>query len=288
MTRIFLLLALFSQAACTNLFFQPLKQHLTDPNEYLLQKPVQDVYFDSKDEKKLHAWFFESTAKEIKGTVVHFHGNAQNISTHARNMLWMLKYGYHVFSFDYRGYGKSEGIPQFGGVHLDALAAIEKARSFNRSDQKLILYGQSLGGVILVRALKDVPLETAVDAVVVESSFYSNKQIGAEKLSEVWWLWPLQWMSYLLVTDKYSPKKNIRHIKNPVPTLVIHSQEDPIVSFSQGKKMFDRLPQPKCFWKIPEKGHIGLMSLRQGQYREPMIAFLQAKRCPEGIASPTN
>lgn len=50
----------------------------------------------------------DSTAR---GTVLHFHGNAANISNHVLQVEWLPDRGFNLLVFDYRGYGISQGSP---------------------------------------------------------------------------------------------------------------------------------------------------------------------------------
>ena len=57
----------------------------------------------------------------------------------------------NILLFDYRGYGKSTGVPSEAGLYLDAEAVYDYAR--RRPDinqQKIFLFGRSLGGAVAV------------------------------------------------------------------------------------------------------------------------------------------
>ena len=57
-----------------------------------------------------------------------------------------------TFMFDYRGYGRSEGVPTVAGALLDAQAARAKLRELARvEDSEMVLMGESLGGAIVVQ-----------------------------------------------------------------------------------------------------------------------------------------
>ena len=74
------------------------------------------------DGTKLHAWFLPAGGT-ARGTVLHLHGNAANVSNHLPLVAWMPARGYNVLMLDYRGFGKSEGRPTLDGIVEDALAA---------------------------------------------------------------------------------------------------------------------------------------------------------------------
>ena len=56
--------------------------------------------------------------------VLFLHGNAENISTHIGSVYWLPEQGYEVVLLDYRGYGRSEGVPQLGRMLDDVLPTV--------------------------------------------------------------------------------------------------------------------------------------------------------------------
>src|SRR5262245_54430574 len=83
---------------------------------------IEDAWFESPDGNKLHGWFAE--AKEPRAVVLYAHGNAGNIaSLRPVLQLYRDKMNCSVLVFDYRGYGRSEGMPSEEGVLTDARAA---------------------------------------------------------------------------------------------------------------------------------------------------------------------
>ena len=78
-----------------------------------------DIYFKSSDGVALHGWFFR-TIPEAKATILVFHGNAENLSTHVNSVLWLVQEGFNVFIFDYRGYGGNPGGGKIRRVTMTA------------------------------------------------------------------------------------------------------------------------------------------------------------------------
>ena len=60
----------------------------------------------------------------------------------------------------------------------------------------------------------------------------------------------------------------------PVPLLVIHGDDDPVVPFEQGAWIFDHAGEPKTFWRIPGGQHIDSMSREDGRYRGKLLEYL--------------
>ena len=233
---------------------------------------------ESRDGTRLHSWYFPAQG-ESKGLAVLFHGNAQNLSSHYLSLSWMVRYNYDVWVWDYRGYGLSQGRAASRGVYEDTLVALdyvheEMQERKKRSDEKLILVGQSLGGNLLMKALEDSPHRDDADLVVLDSTFLSYKELAKDKLADVWFLWPFQYLAYALISDEYSPEDALSRIKNP--TLVIHGKKDSIIPFRYGAEVFEKIGSPKKWlWEIEEGGHISTLGSGKGGYDKKLIDLIE-------------
>ena len=102
-------IAILSLAGCnlTDLIFNPYKQYGPFPDSKKYNYEI--VQFESKNGKQLEGWFFKPTIQNAKGTVLHLHGNSRNISYQFHKAIIWVDQGYQLLTFDYQGYGKSEG-----------------------------------------------------------------------------------------------------------------------------------------------------------------------------------
>jgi uncharacterized protein len=121
-TLTLLVLTAFLFQGCTSMFFYPDKLTYRTPDFYGLA--YDEVYFDSHDKTRLHAWHIYPHASSV-GLIFVAHGNAQNLSSHFASWGWLVEEGYELFIFDYRGYGKSEGESSLAGSIEDTKAALD-------------------------------------------------------------------------------------------------------------------------------------------------------------------
>jgi fermentation-respiration switch protein FrsA (DUF1100 family) len=257
---------------CTSLFFYPRKQLLDNPAAQKFSP--EDIWFKASDGVRLHGWFF-SGGPDAKGTILVLHGNAQNLSTHVNGVLWLVQAGFDLFIFDYRGYGKSEGSPEIKGVHLDAKAALKTLLCMPRTGGKpVVVLGQSLGGAIAVYTTANSPYKDRIAALVIDSAFSSYRLIAREKLSQSCLTWPFQYPLSFLVSDSYSPIRWIKQV-SPVPLLIIHGEQDPVVPVHHGRMLYEEALQPKEFWISPVPGHIS--SFADEGVREELVRYLQKR-----------
>lgn len=262
---------------CTHLFYQP-DRFLYYPPEKLGYKAV-DVHFTAADGTKLFGWWFPAQDKsgaldpKPKGTIVQFHGNAENISSHYASLVWLTREGYNLFAFDYRGYGLSEGEASPEGVYLDGMAALDKAWEL-RKGRKFVVYGQSLGGAIAMRAFKDFRHQEQTSLVVLDSTFVSYQTVARRILASRWYTWILSPLPYLLVSDKYSAADALA--QNKTPLLVIHDEHDPVVPFADGEDIFAMATSRKEFWRLDDGRHIAVFAPFHAANHERFLKLLRS------------
>jgi fermentation-respiration switch protein FrsA (DUF1100 family) len=261
--------------SCDSLFFQPDQKLYITPEQVGLWH--EQISFDSGDGTHLSGWFIPAKGKAL-GTVIHFHGNAANISNHLFAVRWWPYFGYNVFLFDYRGFGRSEGTPSRKGAIEDGVAAIKYVRKRPDVDpNRLVLLGQSLGGAVGLSALARAGTD-GFRAMVIESSFVSYREAVRLILDRGWLTWPFQYpIAYLLFTDDLSPRADLPALAN-LPLLVVHGDADPIVPIAAGYHLYEAFPGPdKAFWKMPGVGHIEAFSPPGSPWREPLLQWLAGK-----------
>jgi hypothetical protein len=263
-------------ASCSGKFYNPLRHRIYEPGQFGYE--YREIKFRSLDGTTLHGWFFRATHDNPeRGTVIQFHGGDENVSSHFTSMVWLTREGYNLFIFDYQGFGHSEGLPNQQNLNSDGVAALNWANNYNlarRKELKLIAYGQSTGGTVLLRALHDYNDKDLLSGVVVESGFESYREVLRTRLSEKWYTWIFQPLAYVLVKDVFSPKEYIADIA-PVPLLVIHGDADREVPVKHGLRIFELANEPKTFWAVPGGGHVTAMSEEQsGGYRLKLVEYL--------------
>jgi fermentation-respiration switch protein FrsA (DUF1100 family) len=269
--RRFLIIVVLSLSltGCSNVFFFPYHGHVQTPERLGLK--YEDVHFNASDGTRLHGWFLPTQGKAL-GTILFLHGNAENVSTHIMSVRWLPARGFNVFLLDYRGYGSSEGKPTFAGVQDDTESALKMLISRPGVDaNRIVVFGQSLGGAIAVYRVAHTAYRENIRALVVESAFSSYRRITREKLGDFWLTWPLQYPLSWTVSDEYSPSQAVVDI-SPIPLLIIHGDQDPIVPVHHGQRLFELAREPKQLWIVQGGNHI--QAFQSQSYRDRFVAYL--------------
>jgi len=246
----------------------PERELIGDPAE--LGLAFDDAYFTAGDGVRLHGWFVpgaggtaeqSSIGTELRSEAVPlfqgsnvpaalggatwlwFHGNAGNISDRLENLrLLHDELGVNVFIFDYRGYGRSEGSPSEQGTYRDAEAALAYALSRPDVDaERIVYFGRSLGSAVAVElATRRPPF-----ALILESPFTSMADLARQHYRFL--------PATGLIRTKYDSLSKIGSVRAPL--LVLHGDQDDIVPFEAGKRLFEAASEPKRFYTIRGAGH---------------------------------
>lgn len=192
----------------------------------------EDVTFITDDGHVLHGWWIPHGA--ARGTILHCHGNAGNIGDRVWLAADLHRLAVNVFLFDYRGYGRSRGLPTEQGTYEDARAAYEviRARYDDMEVPPVIVHGESLGGAVAIQLALDKP----VAGLVIESTFSSTLDMAAT-------LYP--WLpARALCRFRYDSVAKVGRLR--VPKLFAHSRDDEMIPYALAEKLYDAAAEPKA------------------------------------------
>ena len=177
----------------------------------------------------------------IDGHLVIFdHGMGCGHRAYMREIEKLCSHGYKVFSYDHTGCAESsgDGIKGFAGSLADLDFAIRAVRSSDEfSGAKLTVMGHSWGAF---STMNSVALHSDISSIVALSGFASVKIIQNEKIGGFLSLWrkDLYELEKQINPEYYYYSAIDSLLSTRTPALIIHSEDDPIVSF---KNNFERL-----------------------------------------------
>lgn len=267
------ILFLLLLCSCSSMLYYPDRPELVDRAKLPL-KP-QDIYFNSANGAKLHGWYFESTVAHKRSCVLlFFHGNAQNLSSHFLNLYSAPEQGYDYFIFDYQGYGESEGHPTPRHTVEDGEAAMRWLAS-KQSRKSIVVFGQSLGGIVALKTVLNLKNEITPKAVFADSTFSSYRSAGRAVLNQSWLTWLFQPFGWFLLSDEMAPKGHVAEL-SPIPLIVIHGTNDRAIPEQLGKSLYAEAAEPKEFWEISNGRHTDFMFRDRRQYADKFFDKLDS------------
>jgi alpha-beta hydrolase superfamily lysophospholipase len=218
-----------------------MKEHVITPDAIGVM--YEDRYIKTTDGLELHGWKLFSEG-DTEGTLIFFHGNAENISTHFANVYWLVAHGYDVYLFDYRGYGQSQGEAELDPIIDDMELLIGHVIDALPLDQQLIVMGQSLGASLSIYSVAHSQYRDRIAALVSVAAFSDYHDIAQDALSSSWVFWLFQWPLSKTISNTYSPVEFVDKVA-PVPIFIMHSHEDGIIDYYHAEVLYEAASEPK-------------------------------------------
>jgi hypothetical protein len=98
------------------------------------------------------------------------------------------------------------------------------------------------------------PERERVNLLLLDSGFFSYRQIAREKLANFFLSWPFQYPLSWLFNDDYSAGRWIGQVTAPV--VIIHDRSDKVVPFHHGEQIWAAANEPKVMLTTKGLGHI--------------------------------
>ena len=142
----------------------------------------------------------------------------------------------------WRGFSGNSGKPTEKNLYNDANQSIKWLNNLGVSDDKIILYGESLGSGVAVELAQN----NSFNSIILESPFTS-----IAKAAKIYYPYlPIN----LLLKDRYDSIDKINKIARPI--LIMHGMKDNIVPHAMGVKLFQKANQPKYSYFPKDDDHM--------------------------------
>ncbi len=194
--------------------------------------------------------FYPDSNVQIKGVVLYFHGNKENINHYAKFASNFTTNGYEVWMMDYPGYGKSTGNLSEILLYDEALEvyrlALEKFPAY-----QIVIYGKSLGTGIASKLASIKPCKQ----LILETPYFSFTSLAQHYA----FMYPVKTMiDYRFATNLSLPKIN-------VPITIFHGTDDKVIPLSNALQLRPLLKPTDAFIIINKGTHNNLYMFKQMQ-----------------------
>eukprot|EP00640_Fibrocapsa_japonica_P002224 CAMPEP_0113946622 /NCGR_PEP_ID=MMETSP1339-20121228/59025_1 /TAXON_ID=94617 /ORGANISM="Fibrocapsa japonica" /LENGTH=353 /DNA_ID=CAMNT_0000952811 /DNA_START=85 /DNA_END=1146 /DNA_ORIENTATION=+ /assembly_acc=CAM_ASM_000762 len=246
----------------------------------------QDLFLPSSDgSATIHCWLIlQPDRPRERHTVVFFHGNAGNIGFRLPNarMMWESM-GVNLLMVDYRGYGKSTGVPTEEGLKEDGLLAVQSLERFKDEVDlsKVVVFGRSLGGAVALETAKALG-PAKVRAVLLENSFLSISSMVDEIMPRF-----IRIFKSLVLRINWNNKETISKITQPI--MFLSGARDELVPPEHMQELY-KLANEAEFKEVHvvETGSHNDTWLRGGdRYYQAMKSFLEQLDDPDSAVDET-
>jgi len=213
---------------------EPLEQNAI----YNFEFPFEEYNLKHSNGEKINALHFKQKGGDR--VILYFHGNSGNLSVWGSNAGYFLDHGYDVFMIDYRGYGKSDGVPTEEALFQDGILAY-KTVSKNYKADSITIYGRSLGSAVACH----VASKKEINCLILESPLSSIEDVVNVK-------YPYLYIPYGPVYN-FSNKQALTKINHPV--YIFHGTQDEVIPLESVFELKEIIKNKGHFFEIEGAGH---------------------------------
>lgn len=252
--------------------------------EWMEAQEFSEVYIDSYDGLRLHAYYLPAESPSKRLVIVH-HGFTSKALDNVVHAKFFHDLGYEVLLLDLRAHGLSEGKTVGFGIldRFDTLEWVKYAKERFGEDTKIVLHGTSMGGATVLMALGLPEIQQLVSAVIADCAYTSPADVFSDVMKQEYGITdtdPIIYIANIFSTavagysfDKYSTLEALRG--NMVPVLFIHGKEDTFVPTWMSEKNYEVCTAKKQLLMVDNAGHGSSVFENQELYEQTEREFLK-------------
>ena len=179
--------------------------------------------------------------KNIKGTIIVFHGNAGTAADRDYYLSPLGSMGYRVILAEYPGYGGLKGELGEQSFVNDSQETLRIAAQTFKGP--IYLLGESLGCGVVAGVAKDTSLSIA--GIILITPWNTLLAVAKDHYPYL----PVGWF----MKDRYDNAENLKSFQGKIA--VVGAERDEVVPVRHAKELFTLLPKDKRMWIINGAGH---------------------------------
>jgi uncharacterized protein len=199
--------------------------------------------------------------KNIRGTIIIFHGNAGTAADREYYLSPLGSMGYQVILAEYPGYGGRTGRLGEESFVNDARKTVQIATEKYKGP--IYLLGESLGCGVAAGVAKDTSLRIA--GVILITPWKTLLAVAKDYYPYL----PVGWF----MKDRYDNPENLKLF--PGRIAVVGAEHDEVVPARHAKELFTLLPKDKKMWLIKGAGHNDWSVLMDISQWQELMDFLR-------------
>lgn len=223
------------------------------------------------DGRRIHYVFAHREGAEA--TLVFSHGQTKHLGRYWDRVELLWELGYHVMTYDYPGYGRSEGEPDEAGTFASAVAVVEDAlpRMPDVDPSRVFFVGYSLGGgptyELAWRASRG-ELSVTPLGVISESTFCNSETLAQDGTR-------LDLPGEFLNEDQWDNCRKIAELDRELPVLILHGSADSFVTPVHARKLEAAATGDEVTLRFAEgAGHSELPTVDRDRYEQWIRDFV--------------
>lgn len=205
--------------------------------QYQFNHSFEELFLKTDKDVIINALHFK--AKNPKGVILYFHGNAGDLSRWGNITGYFVDKNYDVLVMDYRTYGKSTGKLSEKALYFDAQFCYDYLKE-QYDESEIMVYGRSLGtGIASFVASKNHPKQ-----LILETPYYSLVDVAKKRYP----IFPVkQLMHYEMPSYDF-----LKSVKCPIS--IFHGTNDKVIPIASAEKLYHSVTNDHITFTIIEGG----------------------------------
>jgi len=221
---------------------------------------AEDILIKVERSCNVHVRYYKNS--EAKFTILFFHGNGEIVSDYNGLADHFTRLGCEFVVCDYRGYGKSEGVPTLKATLKDASTIYWYLRDNKILKKRLCVMGRSLGSA---SAIELCALYSDITCCIIESGYADPIPLVERRGLNI---------SNITVAENalFNNSEKIRLVKCPI--LIMHGEMDSLISPEEAKLNHKNASSvQKKLAMLEGVGHNDIMMARDNAYFSYLLNF---------------
>lgn len=260
------------------------KKFIVPNREWLVQQPLEEVFITSYDGLKLKAMYFAAEKESDKLVILNHGYTGEGMKDCTSTARFFHNIGYDCLIVDHRAHGKSEGKYIGFGIldRFDCRSWVNYVDTRFNGTKKIVLFGVSMGGSIVLMTSGFEDLSKSVKAVIADCAFTSPYDVFANILKRDYHLppFPIMNISNEMCKKKagygfrdYSTLEAMKTVK--VPVLFFHGADDTFVPTYMSRQNYDACQSEKDIMIVENASHAAAYYENPPVYEEKIKSFLR-------------
>lgn len=251
---------------------EPVKTYATKPSDFGMA--YEEVKIPVSDGAKLNAWMFKATKTSYKIMILSDDGKG-NMADLMEHVSLFLSLGYHVMTYDYRGFGTSSDFEMKNDFYMyaqfekDLSTVVDYVKKNHSGIPKIHLFGVGMGAGLSISVAASKDLGT----VVADSPYVTLDQIKA-KIKEVKGVEMKMPLGYdnTLVEPKYALQKKAAQMYG---VMLIVGDKDLVYTVKDMKEIQKVGPKNTQLYVVKNSNGDNNYTVDKDKYLEAVKEFLK-------------